>query len=227
MNALLFVALLVPAAPGGQPASPRPLSLDLNKWQWVPQGSKKLPVDEVVTRLGAPDRHEHTDFTRPLGAAADAQLVWEDLAQVEVRYDEQNKMVAILARYNGTPTLWGPHLLPENVLKLRPGMTNREVWNHLRSPNMNIGRTDQTQVFVQKLKVMISVRGEKYDKYDVLRYGDADPKKAAPAPVTERPKLTRELAEAIEKGKLKTTELLKKLGRPDRIEQPHDGSRGP
>jgi hypothetical protein len=150
--------------------------------------------------------------------------VWEDEAWVEVRYKD-DRVEAASAGFTGLPPAKLP---PLAVLKVRPGLSRQEARKLLGpwTKSSSGRRTSELDRYEHDAFLSISLSGGNYAGYTY--FGNFPAARAvSPAPQVVRPELTRALAEGLKKERPKVDDLLKKLGRPDRVALPHDGSRGP
>jgi hypothetical protein len=185
--------------------------------KWVRDGEGRRTTAQAVAKLGQPDRYEHIDFTLSSGlnwVKGDVQMVWEDRSELYPTY-QGNQLTYVQARYIGVPTM--SSLSPETALKLRLKMSPKEARLATREKNIGGGSTRLLRLVVHGNKYGVFSYPETYKEVPLLA--------ADPLPVL--PKFTRLLIEDLKKRKWKIADLLGRLGRPDRIELPHDGKRGP
>jgi hypothetical protein len=93
------------------------------KWL-LEQTLGKLTMDEVVKKLGPPDR-----FSLDREGVADdpsTWLIWEDVSRVVVDFSlDDDKAHALNATFS--PHIKAKQLTPENFRKLKPGMSENEI----------------------------------------------------------------------------------------------------
>ncbi|HEX3147385.1 MAG TPA: hypothetical protein VHR66_04835 [Gemmataceae bacterium] len=225
MTTLMVAILMVGADPKEPPARP-PLTGDFLRE--ITKQKDMLTIADLVAKLGPPDRYEHADLIKDVKVIADVQLIWEDDAVIEMRYKDQ-KLTALTARYSGRPA---SNRGPAVVLQLKPSAVMADVSKLLGNLGLREESPDgPVYKMNRKGQFEASITDGKFAGYTIAG-GFHDPKKldALPAWVA-RPALTRELGDRLAKevkdGKLTRDDLLKKLGTPNLIAWPHDGSHGP
>jgi len=118
-----FVGNSASRSPAQEPPAARPPFQAKNE-DWLSEGVNKHTEQDVVKKLGTPDRVELGPS--PLNGEERTYFIWEDRSRVEIDFSEKDgKAVAIRGTFS--PHVKAKRITPENFRKLKLGMTEAEV----------------------------------------------------------------------------------------------------
>jgi hypothetical protein len=118
-----FVGNLGSRSSSQEPTAARPPFQAKNE-AWLSEGVDKHTEQDVVEKLGNPDRVELG--ASPLGGEERTYFIWEDRSRVEVDFSEKDgKAVAIRGTFS--PHVKAKRITQENFRKLKLGMTEEEL----------------------------------------------------------------------------------------------------